>query len=484
MADDGDAAAKRRRRRSTGMGGMSALPDHLQHEVFSRVGDVKSLFKLAATCRGWLRRFTDRAFLRELCPSPQQGSGLLLGVVVQDKWFNRMDKAMVRARMTTMAALPQQRASSSALAPVFLPALGSPLGPTSRALTSFFIGGGGGTFDYAEPLAARRGIVLLWLAPRTPEEMDCHLLGVCNLVTGDRHVLPPLQCSRNGKLVGCRQVVGYAIITAADESSRNGRPPPRHPWTFSQLLVITQDGDCPLRFGGGAAYLHSYSAATRRWSTPTRCLDRSAFSLVDARSTVDHHGAAHWLCIDDGRLPNARGGDHHLYRLSVDVATASVSLTRLPVRVGGKQLLCVNSDGKLAVASVYPLHVTVWTQPAGAGDDGDGDTTAAAWPRTSFRIAPQQNEDHERWCNSDHGSSSLLALFMGRGVFVLDLDTKVMEKVFILDFNNKTRELAGDAKQYLRCVPYEMDLVEFFTLQLGGIRERLGTTTISETESP
>jgi hypothetical protein len=65
----------------------------------------------------------------------------------------------------------------------------------------------------------------------------------------------------------------------------------------------------------------------------------------------------------------------------------------------------------------------------------------------------------------------------GSGVFILDLNTEVMEKVFILDFDNK-------AKRYVACVPYEMDLVEFFTLQLGGIRERLRTITISETESP
>ncbi|CAD6221620.1 unnamed protein product [Miscanthus lutarioriparius] len=488
MADDDDAAAKRRRRRSTGTDGISVLPEHLQHEVFSRVGDVKALFKLAVTCRGWLRRFTDRAFLRELCPGSQgSGSGhraRLLGVVVQDKWFNSGNKAMVQARMTTMAAPPpQQRASSSALAPVFLPALGSPLGPAGRALTSF-VGGGDddGTFDYAEPLAARRGIVLLWLAPRTPEEMeDRHLFGVCNPVTGYRHVLPPLECSR--RLVGCR-LVGYAIITAADDSSVNGRPAR---WTFSQLLVITQDGDLT-RGEVDSAYLHSYSAATRRWSAPTRCLDRCVFSLVGARSAVVHRGAAHWLCVDDGhrtwrRRPGGGrgdGDDHQLYRLSVEVATARVSLKRLPVRVGGKQLLCVNGDGRLAVASVYPLHVTVWTQPpggAGDDDDDDDDTTpavAAVWPRTSFRIAPQQHHN-DRWCNFNHGS--LLALFRGSGVFILDLDTKVMEKVFILDLDNK-------GKRYVTCVPYEMDLVEFFTLQLGGIRERLGTTTIPGTESP
>ena len=62
-----------------------------------------------------------------------------------------------------------QRTSVSA--PSFLPAPGSPLGgaptPTAdhhRALTSF-VADDDGTFNYAEPLTARRGIVLLRLVP-------------------------------------------------------------------------------------------------------------------------------------------------------------------------------------------------------------------------------------------------------------------------------------------------------------------------------
>jgi len=55
------------------MGAISALPESLLREVFSRVGSVMSLFMLAVTCRGWLRRFTDPAFLREtLCPGHLQ----------------------------------------------------------------------------------------------------------------------------------------------------------------------------------------------------------------------------------------------------------------------------------------------------------------------------------------------------------------------------------------------------------------------------
>jgi hypothetical protein len=64
---------------------------------------------------------------------------------------------MMKMRMT-------QRTSVSA--PTFRPAPGSPLGPTYRALTSL-VADDDGTFNYAEPLAARRGVILMQLVPRT-----------------------------------------------------------------------------------------------------------------------------------------------------------------------------------------------------------------------------------------------------------------------------------------------------------------------------
>jgi hypothetical protein len=56
---------------------------------------------------------------------------------------------------------------------------------------------------------------------------------------------------------------------------------------FSQLLVINQRSQCD------AVYLHSYSAITRFWSTPIKCLDRHRVSMVRERSAVVHQGAAH-----------------------------------------------------------------------------------------------------------------------------------------------------------------------------------------------
>jgi len=91
---------------------------------------------------------------------------------------------------------------SSAFAPAFLPAPGSPLGPVERAITAF-VEDDDGTFNYAQPLAARRGIVLMRLVPR-----DCFR----RTATTGGLVAPPLECCT---CLG-RHVDGYAILTAAD----------------------------------------------------------------------------------------------------------------------------------------------------------------------------------------------------------------------------------------------------------------------------
>jgi hypothetical protein len=472
--DDAHAPAKKRCRRATeSISGISSLPEHLQQEIFLRVGDIKALFMFAVTSRGWLRRFTDPTFLRELCPRHGGNSrhgARVLGVWLQCAVFDPYDKVMVQARM----APQQQQGASSMAAPTFLPALGSPLG--ARRLVD-----GDAAFDYAELLAARRGIVLVRLAPRTPAEMDSrpYLFAVCNPVTGHRHVLPPPEWSLS-------EVRGYAIVTAADSPQLH--PPAAAHFTFSRLLVIAHHRQA-IR---GDAYLHSYSAATRSWSAPTMCLDRGAMRAVTVCdwSAVVHRGAAHWLCVDIERYhlaTRARGrgrgdDDRHMYMLSVDVATARASLTRLPVRVGGNPLLYVTGDGNLAVATVYMSHVTVWTEsPA---------STAPAWLRTSFLMPaaapavpypPPQLRHQENWRNFNHGS--LIAVFRGSKIFILDIDTKAMEKVSVLDFHSKAMISLAAANWQATWVPYEMDVVEFFMVQLGGIRDRLGPT-ISEIQSP
>ncbi|KXG30425.1 hypothetical protein SORBI_3004G178600 [Sorghum bicolor] len=452
-----DAVAAKRRRRCTGGGGdMVALPEHVLQEILSRVGTVKDLFMFAATCRRWLSCFTDRTFLRELlCPGQGQGqSQSLLGFFLQD------------ARQgATMATTRTEAARQLASACSFLPAPGSPLapGPTARALTSSLVADGDGAFDYAVPLAARRGIVLMQCVPR---RRDTHLLlGVCNPVTGERHLLAPLR--RNPT-----RVCGYAIITAADaDADAAGR------FTFSQLLVaIVQPSDW-------VVHLHSYSAATRSWSAPTVCVvNCRCFSLRGQRSAVVHQGAAHWLyhtsgLYDDGgqrALPASRD-DGSLFMLSVQLGGGAAAaggigfaFTRIPVRVGGiSTLLCVTGDGNLAVVCGYMSHVAVSTcrEQRQAGGGGGGQ----AWERTAFKIpaavpypdtAPMW-QPKEKWFDLTRGS--MLVLYRSSAVFIVDLHSKTMEKVmdcFLPLFADQMKRTA---------VPYEMDLVDFFMLKLGGL---------------
>ncbi|XP_039812140.1 uncharacterized protein LOC120675117 [Panicum virgatum] len=441
-------AAVAANKKPTGADGIEALPEELLFEVFSRVGSIRDLFMFAVTCRRWLHRFTDPAFLRGICPGPGQGHrSRLLGFFSQPTRFVRCER-MMKMRTT-------QRTSVSA--PTFRPVPGSPLGRTDRALTSL-VADDDGTFNYAEPLAARRGVVLMRLVPRTfvlhgIADTRRHLLfGLCNPLTGERHVFPPT-CF--GHYVAC----GYAIVTAADgdlDAEQRSPPPSSGRSTFSQLLLMVY-----LSGNYSKRYLQSYSAATGTWSAPAMCLDGRRFELAGESSAAVHRGAAHWLCIDHAARALEPWDDHYLYRLSAELGgTARVSLTRLPIRAGGKPHLCVGGDGKLSVACVYPVHVTVWTQ-----QDGDGDDGGEAWLRTRVIRMPAAVPDpnglqrDEEWFELSRGS--MLVLYRGGGAFVVDLGKGVMEKVM----DCSPRQFID--RLYHRYVPYEMDLVEFFVSCLG-----------------
>ncbi|CAN6332489.1 unnamed protein product [Urochloa humidicola] len=439
-------AGAARQRRCTN--GIAAMPEDVLLEVFSRVGSIKDLFRFSLTCRWWLRRFTDPAFLRRLCPGQGEGRrrAHLLGFFFQPTRF-------------------QQHTISSVSAPSFLPAPRSPLGHVDRSLTSF-VADDDGTFNYAEPLAARRGFLLMQLAPRTFD--DPHLLGLCNPITGERHVLPPPLADDLGRYDS------YAIVTAADSKQPSLSSSPSGRFKFSELLLITA------QIKSDSMHLHSYSSDTGSWRAPTVCLESSRFSMVGERSAVIHRGAAHWLCIDH---PYPTRGDCLLYKLSAEVgtATARASLAKMPVRGGGSPLLCVNGDGKLSVACVYPLHVAVWTQQQEGEGGGGGDEAAAPvamWLLTAkmrIPIIPMEVQDpnHPQLCQPGREcawlgfkSGSVLMLQRG-GVFVFDLEKKVVEKVM----DCKLPLFSDERNPYIRerngtCVAYELNLVDFFVLQL------------------
>ncbi|CAD6235100.1 unnamed protein product [Miscanthus lutarioriparius] len=102
------------------------------------------------------------------------------------------------------------------------------------------------------------------------------LVGFCNPISGEHHVLPPLEFHDANVYFS-----KFAIITAADSNDGEQRGN-----MFSQLLIISQ---CPQ---SDAVYLHSYSASTRFWSAPTKCLDKHRFSM----------GGARWYHFNKGSL--------------------------------------------------------------------------------------------------------------------------------------------------------------------------------------
>uniref|UniRef100_A0A0E0JE52 F-box domain-containing protein n=1 Tax=Oryza punctata TaxID=4537 RepID=A0A0E0JE52_ORYPU len=341
---------------------IATLPEDVLLQVLSRVGNAKSLFMLAATCRRWLRRFTDRAFLLDLWGG--QRAGDLLGF-----YFH------LQLRFNSVSTF------------AFLPVPRSPLGPLTSSSNS------------VEPLAARRGILLMRLA-------TTHLLFLCNPITGERHTLPRLEDSGLGRYA----VTSYAIIISDDvlAGKQQQQPPSSGRFTFSQLLVTTT------HMNSNTMYLHSYSAGATRssWTPPAKFLDLHRFSLVGERSSssaVVHRGAAHWLCTD--HVASATRDDY-LYKLSVEVggtatataaATPRVSMTKLPVHAGGTPLLCVDGDGELTIACVFPMHVRVWKQQQQQCGDGDGGDAAAAWFRDGIgghdvqeqrrRVRPRPREE-------------------------------------------------------------------------------------------
>ncbi|TVU39579.1 hypothetical protein EJB05_13005, partial [Eragrostis curvula] len=417
--------------------GSAAIPEDVLLDIFCRLR-IKDLFRFAVTSIWWLRLFTDPAFLPGLLPAQGQGHGArLLGFFFQRTMFVRCEM-MMKAR--TM-----QRAS--AFAPTFFPTPGSLLGPTERALTSF-VADDDGDFNYAEPLAARCGLVLMGLVPKTfgldaPSSKTGHLFGVCNPVTGERHVVTPMDCDT------CRRqcVAGYAIVTAADNSDLNGDHQSRR-HVFSQLLIITCPA--PAECNNGDLHLHSYSASTRRWSAPTSWC-RAPRGMVVSSAAV-HQGAAHWLYANLITPMEAR---EEFYILTVELATTCVSFTKIPaVTVGQTPFLCISKEGRLSITSVFGMHVQVWTRQ-------DGGPTS--WLRARLIPIPIAMPDamvqRQDWYEFNGGV--MLVLYRGGDVFVLDLEKKVIEKIMAFP-----PRLLGT--RFVTMVPYEMDLSEFFVSQLGG----------------
>ncbi|KAF8719888.1 hypothetical protein HU200_024651 [Digitaria exilis] len=140
-------------------------------------------------------------------------------------------------------------------------------------------------------------------------------------------------------------------------------------------------------------------------------------------------------------------------------------LTRIPGRGSRDPLLCVTGDGKLAVVYVYISHVAVFTCPQRRQTGGH--VEVVAWEKTVFTIPaavpypPWVLPPKETWFHLSRGT--MIAIYRTSAVSIVDLHRKALEKVmdcFVPLFKDKMNRTT---------VPYEMDLVDFFMLKLGGL---------------
>ncbi|TVU09164.1 hypothetical protein EJB05_42609, partial [Eragrostis curvula] len=412
-------------------------------EVFSRMRDVKDIFRCAATCRRWLRLFTDPDFLRRIWP--ETDCARLRGLFL---------KGPDRGNMRRICFVPRPESS--------------PLGlEDCSRITSFALNNN--QEDESGLLASSRGIILRHIFTYCCCFRSHTDIFLSNPITGavDKFAAP----------TGCRclnvSVAGHAILTAADDgdfSRERRRPSTRRHSTFSQLLLIGHHQDDQRLH----QHLHAYSGVTGRWSASVAIRHRSRLRMAGARAGVVHQSAAHWLYRDetiDAALPQDKRG---LYMLVATAATERVSLTKLPIQTaGGQPYVCVARDGRLSVACVHHMRVDVWTQQ---DDEDAGSSNLAAWLLAQMfgkknwllsqviqmpSTAPaNENFMSCKWFYFNKGA--MMAVYGGNGVFVLDLDTKAMEK--IMDLSD-----CAPSYGYYMCVPYEMDLPEFFLAQLGGL---------------
>uniref|UniRef100_A0A0D3GXC8 F-box domain-containing protein n=1 Tax=Oryza barthii TaxID=65489 RepID=A0A0D3GXC8_9ORYZ len=175
------------------------------------------------------------------------------------------------------------------------------------------------------PLAARGGLLLVRVLPSpSPAPQNALHLCVCNLVTGNHDVLPPLPMDCFEK-DGAR---GYAILTAADH--RVSRNPSGGYNTFFQVLLLS------IHHGNHQVYLHRFSSAAASaaaaaaifeisWSTPRNCSEQIrgyVWGPSVNRVAAVSHGAAHWLFS---------WGEENLYTLDVSIDTDNIGATNIPI---------------------------------------------------------------------------------------------------------------------------------------------------------
>ncbi|CAM0885131.1 unnamed protein product [Alopecurus aequalis] len=412
----------------------AVLPDDVVLEVVARVADVPTLFRFATAAKCWRELIGDRSFLRRRWPENSTHTAFLAGFFTQRLCLGSEDD-----ENPFIHECKADRDSP----PVFIPAPSSMLGPGFRSLAS-------GIVDGAKPLTARRGLLLVRLAP-VLEHAVVIRLAICDLLAGTCDELPPLPCNHNWA------PESYVILTGEDCRPPDGhRPRSTLVSNYSTFFKVLAMGFVCNPCHGDVEYnMCTFSSAGNPgWiSRPKRLgLDyRCPWMQYDA--AVGRHGISHWLCNDwwsDNDDPSK------YFTISVSPKDGHVSLAKLSFlanRPTADAYHLATVDGTLSLFLLYTGNEGLWLD-SWARRDG------TQWHRT--RVTELKPPEHRRiesviylWLGEKSGT---LLIIDSKGFkYVIYLETGAMQEI-----SSQFSGMVGDA------VPMEIEWPDLFMSRLTG----------------
>ncbi|KAF7040540.1 hypothetical protein CFC21_050433 [Triticum aestivum] len=262
-------------------GGITAsMPDDVLADIFTRLPDMATLVRCAATCWRWGHLVATRAAVISPCMPPlgRFFPNLAVGLFHQEK-----DWPTGRTRD---APSPRPCFIATASCTRFI------RGDSQRSLAILGLDGGDRLLDHSRPVASRNGRLVLELRcnPRQDCASDGLSLAICNPMMLDKiDVIPPLV------LVGQNTTTildyGCALLTGHDLN------PQCHQDFFHILLIYSHNHP-----GGQSTVLRCYSSDTGRWGPETESIVKIPISKIgNIGPAVVRRGVAFWA-LEQGVL--------------------------------------------------------------------------------------------------------------------------------------------------------------------------------------
>jgi hypothetical protein len=396
------------------------LNDEVLLVIFAGVHNLADLVRCAATCRRWRRLVsTEAAFL---CRTPRLVPARFIGPLALGFFHHRVDAA------------PGFVAMASALRR--FPGLLQDPPPSLGALDD------NGLFDGSSRIvAARNGLLVVDI--RHGKQNRALKLCVCNPMTGEVHVLPPLAGKDGLGHYSC------TVLTAEDRDDKTTDPPPP-PSYFRLVMVYTRRGFTAFR---------SYSSDEGSWSEEAKV---TGSRLGKKQMGLTHSG----VVSRDGKL---------VYWMAKNVVLV-LSLNKLQSMLGSmprsgngqifdmkNTLLGLSPKGRLCAVQFDPLPVPARMKADRISIRITNCTTDRRWfdEIESIQVGQSLPDDvislKLKWFCSKSGIVFFTAVagdsgHQRREVYALNLNTRVVEKLACHDG-------VGDPWEGLH--GYEMDQVAY-----------------------